>query len=515
MRIGLEHRVTIIRVSLLVVLAAAAAVVAVWLGAKPAEASYPGGNGRIAFASSRDGDREIYTMRTDGSDVRQLTNNDSGDYDPSFSADGAKIAFASSRDGNDAIYIMNSNGTGQTRITTGSTSNYSPIFSPSGEKIVFVRGRTGDIYIINKDGTNERNLTDQAGTDYQPTFSPDGSKIAFVTTRDLNQDIYSMNPDGTDQQRLTTGRNDFYNNPSYSPDGREIVFSVHRRGIAWPPDIYVMNADGTGERSVTHNTSTEGEPTFSPDGLKIAFTSSGSFGDEIYTVDVDGSNRQRLTTNEVYEGSPDWQPLPVFTILPPIFYIDFIKPTITDLRPTAGSALRDRTPAIQATVSDNYTNLAKTNIKLFVDGNRKTTFSYNSDTDRLSYTTGRLDNRLHTVRIVATDSSGNVSDKVWGFTVDAAKPVIKNVRPAPGSSTRDRTPAIRATVQDSQTNLAKGNVRLFVDGRRKTNFSYNRTTNRLSYASGRLGYGRHSVRIVARDQAGNAGIKSWRFRVVR
>lgn len=94
-------------------------------------------------------------------------------------------------------------------------------------------------------------------------------------------------------------------------------------------------------------------------------------------------------------------------------------------------------------------------------------------------------------------------------------PSITVVRPVPGSRTRDRTPTVSATVRDAQTNLAKSNVLLYVDGRRKTTFSYNTATDRLSYASPRLSYARHTVRIVARDPQGLVGSRIWRFNVAR
>lgn len=194
---------------------------------------------------------------------------------------------------------------------------------------------------------------------------------------------------------------------------------------------------------------------------------------------------------------------------------DYIKPTITNMRPTPGSFTRDRTPTIRATVKDNFTNLSKSNIKLYVDGTRKTAFSYNPGTDRLSYTIGRLANRRHTVKIVATDAARNTSARAWAFTVDTVKPSVSRLSPRPGASLRDRTPTIRATVKDNLTNLRKANIRVFVDGRRKTAFRYSVSRDRLTYTSGRLAYGWHRVRIVVRDRAGNTSVKTWRFKLVR
>jgi thermitase len=93
-------------------------------------------------------------------------------------------------------------------------------------------------------------------------------------------------------------------------------------------------------------------------------------------------------------------------------------------------------------------------------------------------------------------------------------PTVTAMSPRAGARIKNRRPAISSTVRDARTNLAKSNIVLYVDGRRK-NFSYNTATDRLIYRSPRLSYSRHSVRIVARDPQGLVGNRAWVFRVVR
>src|SRR2546423_10729471 len=74
-------------------------------------------NGKIAFETDRDGNKEIYLMNPDGTGQVNISNNLADDADPHWSPDGTKIAFDSTRDGNFEIYVMNANGTNQTRLT--------------------------------------------------------------------------------------------------------------------------------------------------------------------------------------------------------------------------------------------------------------------------------------------------------------------------------------------------------------------------------------------------------------
>lgn len=98
---------------------------------------------------------------------------------------------------------------------------------------------------------------------------------------------------------------------------------------------------------------------------------------------------------------------------------------------------------------------------------------------------------------------------------DAKKPTITDPQPAPGSTTSDRTPTISATVSDNKTNLARGHIRLFVDGKHRPTFSYNRQTDGLFYTTPQLSPGWHTVKVTARDTAGNQATKVWKFKVVR
>ena len=103
------------------------------------------------------------------------------------------------------------------------------------------------------------------------TFPGPNGQIVFVSLRDGNHEIFVMNADGSDQTNLSNNdANDF--NPTWSPDGEKIAFTSDRENGNF--DIYVMNAaDGSGQTRLTDNPGDDFNPTWSPDGEKIAFRS--------------------------------------------------------------------------------------------------------------------------------------------------------------------------------------------------------------------------------------------------
>jgi dipeptidyl aminopeptidase/acylaminoacyl peptidase len=257
---------------------------------------------KIAFASNRDGNFEIYSMNADGGAQARLTTNPAFDGTPSFSADGTKIAFESSRTGNGDIYVMNADGSGQTRLTTSSAVDLLPTFSPDGTKIAFTSFRTGngDIYVMNADGSGQTRLTTSAAVDAEPTWSPDGTKIAFTSGRTGNGDVYVMNADGSGQTRLTTSAA-IDSSPDWSIDGTKIAFTSNRDGNF---EIYSMNPDGSAQTRLTNNPAFDGDPAFLSTG-KIAFSSNRDGNFEIYSMNADGSGQTRLTVNPAVDISPD------------------------------------------------------------------------------------------------------------------------------------------------------------------------------------------------------------------
>lgn len=112
-----------------------------------------------------------------------------------------------------------------------------------------------------------------------------------------------------------------------------------------------------------------------------------------------------------------------------------------------------------------------------------------------------------------SDNSGSYTANIQVFRENTS-PTVSSLRPTPGSTTHDRTPLIRATVSDLETNLGSGNISLRVDGQLKS-FSYDPSTDRMTRLSNRLSFGRHQVQIVATDALGLNTTRTWSFRIVR
>lgn len=416
MQACVSYRVPATRMTLLALVGLVAAAIMILLQAGPAEAAFPGTNGKIAFSR----DHEVYTMNPDGSGVSRITDNWYGNYSPAFSAGGQKIAYVRYGDTSSEIYTMNSDGSGQTRITDMPGGKSTPAWSPDGEKIAYSRyTRSGDadIYISNSDGTGEPlRLTYRDDRDTSPAWSPDGTRLAWNRGSDIR--VVRVDSSGrpvADSTKLVSGYA-----PSWSPDGEWIAYT--RAGDY--SQIRVINVNDRTSRGLTRLYSGSGgyrSPAWSPDGEKIAYTFASDLSSgAICVVTPEGAAQGCLTDGSTRDGDPDWQPINFSSppaAVPFCSVSDCVEPTISNLTLAPESSTRDRTPTIRATVSDDRTNLAKSNIKLFVDGRRKTTFSYDRSTDRLRYTSGKLSYGWHTVRIEAKDAYNNSATETWRFRV--------------------------------------------------------------------------------------------------
>jgi TolB protein len=268
-----------------------------------------------------------------------------------FSHDGKWLTLQSTRDGQrcDQQYVMRTDGSDARRISDGRGKTTCGWFFP-GDKRLFFASTTAhdsvcpprpdpskgyvwpldryDIYTINRDGSDLTRLTRYDVYTAEGVLSPDGKRIVFTSLKDGDLDIYTMNTDGSDVRRLT-------NTPGYdggawwSPDGKQIVYRANHptdaaelkayrdlldQRLVRPSkvELFIMNADGSNQRQITHLGGANFGPSWTPDGKRIIFSSnyknprSGNF--DLYLVDQDGGNLEQLTFDESFDGFPMFSP---------------------------------------------------------------------------------------------------------------------------------------------------------------------------------------------------------------
>jgi Tol biopolymer transport system component len=274
-----------------------------FLGAAPSDI-----DGRIAFAVKEADGWHVGTVNADGTG-RQILTSGVRDYGTSWSPDGTKIAYDTDNRG---IWIMNADGSDKRRLTTGADSF--PRWSPDGSRILFSRYgnemfkadaytsySTSHLWVVNVDGTHERQLTDSKSADLAGSWSPDGTEIAFLRSDGDGSGVWVIDADGTGLRKVVGFGFQLDGSAAWSPDGTRIVYAIAGySGGNSDPRIWMVNADGSGAHMVLDEWAQD--PTWSPDGSLIAYTSGG----DIWVVDVDGKGARRVTSDSAEEIQPSW-----------------------------------------------------------------------------------------------------------------------------------------------------------------------------------------------------------------
>ena len=170
-----------------------------------------------------------------------------------------------------------------------------PVWSPDRRRIAYQR--LGEIYVADADGRNERRLTRTAQPEHAPAWSPDGRTIAYAGIRD----VFTVPSSGGRATNLTRSPKPWLirTTPAYAPDGRTLAISASTD--AFNSDVFLVRADGKGMRRLTRTQGThdrfaeESMPSFSPDGKRVVYTSNRDGNGELYVIGVDGRGERRLT----------------------------------------------------------------------------------------------------------------------------------------------------------------------------------------------------------------------------
>jgi Tol biopolymer transport system component len=216
-----------------------------------------------------------------------------------------------------SLYQGSADGTGEIKLQAGDTGGFNDVaLDDSGEQIAFVRFVSGEdgtelpqLFAVPIGGLDTpTKLTSMTGSALaHPDWSPDGTRIVFSSNEDGDEEIWVISADGTNPIQLTGNElRDF--DPEFSPDGRSIIFASEADSPGFTK-IYVMNANG-GEARLLNDLPVSYSPTWSPDGSRVAFVSSGSGDGDIYVMDADGQRVFLLTVddNGAEDRTPKWSP---------------------------------------------------------------------------------------------------------------------------------------------------------------------------------------------------------------
>lgn len=278
-----------------------------------------GGDGRIGFIRHVTDDFN----RIQSFDVRVVRPSASGDvrvaeslFDvpPTWSPDGTTLAFVADPedDGERDIYLVERDGTNLRRLTSRRWSDESSslVWSPDGTEIAFAADSAGvtNLWKIDVDGSDPVRLTRQFDgfIRHPEDWSPDGSLVLFQAHRNVDEELFTVTADGAVNVRRLTDFGAEVINGRWSPDGTRIVFNA--QGGLTPTSsgaIFLMRSDGSGKRVLADLEGDDRHARWSPDGEWIAFETDPLFSRSVALVRPDGSGLREVTDG----GEPSWSPL--------------------------------------------------------------------------------------------------------------------------------------------------------------------------------------------------------------
>ena len=170
-----------------------------------------------------------------------------------------------------------------------------------------LKGSSKEIYVMDFDGENVRTITANGGINKFPEWASDNSRLVFITKLPRKAAWELWIQDLTGGRTVIPTPTSYVSSPALSPDGAEIVFSARSRGRV-DSDVFVSELDGSGRRQLTHHSSIDTSPSWSPTGQQIAFVSDRSGTPQLWMMDIDGSNIRRLMDRGGHCDSPSWSP---------------------------------------------------------------------------------------------------------------------------------------------------------------------------------------------------------------
>ncbi|WP_370738621.1 Tol-Pal system beta propeller repeat protein TolB [Maliponia aquimaris] len=253
--------------------------------------------------------KRLAIMDYDGANVQYLTDGRSIVLAPRFSPNGDRVLYTSYESGFPRIHVLTVGDVNSRILQAGEgVMSFAPRFSPDGRTVIYslTQGSNTDIWAMDIASGAVRQLTNSPAIETAPSFSPDGTRIVFESDRSGSQQLYIMPASGGEPTRISFGEGR-YGTPVWSPRGDRIAFTKQNAGRF---HIGVMRTDGSEERLLTASFLDEG-PTWSPNGRVIMFsreTQGAQGATALYSVDISGRNLKRVRT-PAGASDPSWGPL--------------------------------------------------------------------------------------------------------------------------------------------------------------------------------------------------------------
>jgi Tol biopolymer transport system component len=267
--------------------------------------------GRLVFTCSRGDYNQLCMTYADGTGYQQLSTLEANSYYPVFSPQGGSIVYASNQNGGVFdLYLYTFEGSQLTQLTTNIGNAISPTFSPDGKTILFAN-RTGEgptsLWTVDTAGQNPNLLYSGPSTIVAVDWSPKGDQIAFAMAVDRPDayEIFLMNADGTNVRQLTHNLPNIGGSVDWSPDGRFLLIYAGPQGDR---NIFMVDVAAETASQLT-NGGNNASAVFSPDGQWIAFISLRNNDQaDIFIMRPNGSEMRPVVTNPEPDWQPQWEP---------------------------------------------------------------------------------------------------------------------------------------------------------------------------------------------------------------
>lgn len=262
---------------------------------------------RVLFVRKKGKTREVWMMDYDGARQQQITHEGSIVMMPNWSADGSTIFYTSFLDGYPNLRMISAGERKSKRVLPQGIHAYGAKANPDGERIVYSRQTqqgANDLWIYNlKTGANQR-LTYHPAIETSPEWAPNGWSIAFTSDKGGRPQLYTIEADGTGEERLTYVST-YVESAAWSPQGDKIAYCAMIDGKF---DLFVLNI-GTGQTTqLTSGLGNDETPSWSADGRLIMFASDRTGSYQLYLIRPDGSGLVQLTRSAESSSAPRWSP---------------------------------------------------------------------------------------------------------------------------------------------------------------------------------------------------------------